>query len=93
MYSKEFKQYDLDMINKKSDILYQLESPDYFSYGTEKRDTPLSLFKKVFYAIYHLRLFVYLRQYLPLGFILTKEFEWSPCRKKNFFLYIKYQFF
>ena len=51
MYSKEFKQYDLDMINKKSDILYQLESPDYFSYGAEKRDTPLSLFKKVFYAI------------------------------------------
>lgn len=51
MYSKEFKQYDLDMINKKSDILYQLESPDYFSYGAEKRDTSLSLFKKVFYAI------------------------------------------
>ncbi|WPL38338.1 hypothetical protein [Malacoplasma iowae] len=51
MYSKEFKQYDLDMVNKKSDVLYQLESPDYFSYGSEKKDTPLSLFKKVFYAI------------------------------------------
>lgn len=51
MYSKEFQHYDLDMVNKKNDVLYQLESPDYFSYASEKRDTPLSLFKKVFYAI------------------------------------------
>lgn len=51
IYSSEFDGFDVEMFNRRYEAIYQLQSPDYLSYGKNKNDTVDSTFKKIFNTI------------------------------------------
>lgn len=51
IFSDEYNAIDVDLYNSRHQVIYQLQSPDYFAYGASKHDTVSSTFKKFFNSI------------------------------------------